>query len=129
MQNTITSEILKDKIKQLEIEHIILGEQLKDQLHITYESIKPVNLFKQSIANASPLLIDNLIGNMLGVATGYISKKVVIGSSHNILQKFFGSMIQMSVSNAVAQNPNAIITVSKLIFQSILNKIRKSDKK
>ena len=106
-----------------------MSEQLKEQLHITYESLKPSNLIKQTIANTSPLLIDSLIGNVLGVATGYISKKVVTGTSNNILKKLFGSMAQLVVSNAVANNPETIISAGKFIFKTILSKIRNSDKK
>ena len=129
MQNISSSEILKDKIKLLEIEQVVMSEQLKEQLHITYESLKPSNLIKQTIANTSPLLIDSLIGNVLGVATGYISKKVVTGTSNNILKKLFGSMAQLVVSNAVANNPETIISAGKFIFKTILSKIRNSDKK
>ena len=118
----ITSSIgLKNNIQLLEIEQAILGQQLKEQFFITYESFKPANLLRNTFREviSSPHLIDDILGTAVGLATGFVSKKIVIGASGNLIRRLLGSITQLGVTTVVAQHPDTIKSIGQFIFQHI----------
>lgn len=124
MQNITSAIELRKQIQLLEIEQAFSEKLLKEQLYITYESFKPINLIKNALSEVatSPSLIDNIIGGVVGLATGYLTKKIVIGASGGIFKKVLGSLMQFGVTSAVSQHPDAIKSVGKYIFQHIFRK-------
>ncbi|MCF8371564.1 MAG: hypothetical protein K9H64_08070 [Bacteroidales bacterium] len=124
MQNITTATELKNAIQTLESDYAIQEKLLKAQFHLTYESIKPINLIKSTIKDitSSPYLIDNMIGTAIGLSTGYVTKLIVVGSKGNVFKKLLGSVLQFGVTNLVAQNADTIKSYGQLIFQNIFNK-------
>jgi len=124
MQKITPTDELKNAIQLLEVEQAAKWQVLKEQFHLSYESLKPVNLFKSTLNEvaSSPYLIDNIIGNAVGLATGYLSKKIVIGASGNIFRKLFGFILQFGVTNFVAQHPDAIKSIGQFILQHIFRR-------
>ena len=121
----ITSIIgLKESILLLEIKRTQEGVSLKEQFKITYESLKPVNLIKSELQElaGSPDFKGNLINATLGLVTGYLSKKVVIGATHNPLKQLFGTLIQIGVTKLVSKNANGIKSRLIHLITSILRK-------
>jgi hypothetical protein len=131
MQNITSAAELKNAIQLLEVEQAIKGQQLKEQFYLTCESLKPVNLLKSTLKEiaSSPNLIDNILATTIGLATGYLSKKIFIGASGNLFRKLFGSVLRLGVTNVVAQHPNAVKTFRQLIFQHIFHKKERNSKK
>ncbi len=127
MQNITSFTELKNAIQLLEVEQAAKGQLLREQFSITYESLKPVNLLKSTLKDlsSSPYLIENIVGSAVGLASGYVSKKIVVGASANIFRKLFGSILQFGVTNLVAQNPDAIKSVGQYIVQHIFRKKEK----
>ena len=121
MQNITSKAGLKDAILVLEDEQALAGLILKEQFYLTYNSFKPVNLIRRTLKDftSAPNLVDNLLGIGTGLATGYISKKLIIGGSGNILRKILGSLLQLGVTTIVAKNPNAIKSVGHVIHKYI----------
>ena len=105
----------------MEIEQAILGQQLKEQFFITYESFKPANLLRNTLREAisSPHLINDILGTAVGLATGFVSKKIVIGASGNLIRRLLGSITQLGVTTVVAQHPDTIKSIGQFIFQHI----------
>ena len=124
MQKITPTDELKNAIQLLEVEQAAKWLVLKEQFHLTYESLKPVNLFKSTLNEvaSSPYLIDNIIGNAVGLATGYLSKKIVIGTSGNIFRKLIGFVLQFGVANFVAHRPDAIKSIGQFILQHVFRK-------
>jgi hypothetical protein len=124
MENITSSAELKKAIQLLEIEHAFNGQKLKEQFHLTYESLKPVNILKGTLKDiiSSPNLIDNILGTTIGLATGYLTKKIVIGASGNLFRKLFGSAMQIGVTNVVAHHPDNIKSLGQAIFKRIFHK-------
>jgi hypothetical protein len=124
MQNITSTAGLKDAIQLLEVEQTSNGQLLKEQFHITYESFKPVNLLKNTLEDigSSPSLVDNITGNALGLASGYLIKKIVVGSSGNMFRKLLGIVLQVGVSNVVTQHPDVMKLFGRFLFQRILHK-------
>ena len=110
MQPITCSRELKDAIRLLEVEHSEKQELLKVQFYLTYESLKPVNLLRRTIneISTSPDIIDNVIGNLMGMASGYISKKLFVGSSVSNFRKLFGTLVQYGIAATVKRNSEGI---------------------
>lgn len=124
MQNITPTDELKNAIQLLEVEQAAKWQLLKEQFHLTYESLKPVNLLRSTVNDiaSSPYLINNIVGNAVGLATGYLSKKIVIGASGNIFRKLFGFVLQFGVANFIAQRPDAIKSIGQFILQHVFRK-------
>ncbi len=124
MQNITSKPGLKDAIQLLEAEQAIKGQLLKDQFYLTYESLKPVNLLMHTLKeiSSSPYLIDNISGTAMGLAGGFLSKKIFVGTSGNLIRKLIGSILQFGVTNIVAQNSEIIKSIGQAIFQHFFHK-------
>lgn len=106
MQPISTSNELKNAIQILEFDHVLKEQLLKEQIYITIESLKPVNLIKSTIheITTSPYLIENILGTAVGLITGYISKNISTGKSRNIVRNLLGAILQFGVTNVVARH-------------------------
>jgi hypothetical protein len=125
MTQTISSTAgLKESILLLETEQSIKGQILKDQLFITYESLKPGNLLKYTLKEISstPNLIDNIAGTAMGLVGGYLSKKIIVGTSGNIIRKLIGSLLQFGITNVVAQNSAGIKSFGLTLLQHFIHR-------
>ena len=122
---TITSTIrLKNAIQLLEAEQAAKWQLLKEQLNITYTSFKPGNFLTNAFNNmvSSPHLIENILGTTVGLATGYLSKKIVVGASANIFRKLLGSVMQLGVTSAVTRHPDILKSFGRLVLARFLRK-------
>jgi hypothetical protein len=130
MQTISSIAGLKESIQLLEAEQSIKGQILKDQLFITYESLKPGNLLKYTLKEitSSPNMIDNLAGTAMGLLGGYLSKKIIVGASDNVIRKLIGSLLQFGVTNVVAQNSEAIKSLGRSLFQHFIHRSELSSK-
>lgn len=121
MQKTHPYIEIRQRIKILEAEKIEQGQILKADLYELYESLKPINLIKKTMKeiSTSPYLVDNLVDSSIGLASGYMSKKLLIGKSDNVLKRIFGNILQFGIGNMVAQHPEVIKSAGVFIFQHI----------
>jgi hypothetical protein len=96
---------------------------LREQFYITYESLKPLNLIKNVLHEvaSSPALKNNLLNNVIGLMTGYLSKKVLIGTSHNPIKKILGAFLQFAIANLVSKHSENIKSAGEYVLQRILN--------
>ena len=128
MQEITRAAELIDAIQLLEAEQAIKGQLLKEQFFDTYESLKPASLIKSTLNDiaSSPYLVDNILGTAMGLASGYLSKRIFIGASGNLLRKLLGSVLQFGVTNVVAQHSDTIKSIAQVIFQHLLHKKEKN---
>lgn len=85
--------------------------ELKEQLAMTYESVKPINLLKGAVDDFKqiPDLKLNLMQSIVSIAGGYLSKKIVMGKSDSIFKKVIGYALQYGLTNFISKkvNPNS----------------------
>jgi hypothetical protein len=107
--NNTTS--LKAAIYQLEQRQIAQKEALVDQFHLTYESLKPLNIIKSEFSRiaGSSETKHTVLNAAIGLGTGFLTKKLFLGGSTNIFKKLFGTAIEMGVAKIVAGNADKII--------------------
>jgi hypothetical protein len=118
---------LKRDIQILEEEQSVKGQQLKEQLFLTYESFKPAKLIQSTLKDlvTSPYMLDNIIDTTLSVATGYFSRRLVVGASSNIIRKIIGSIIQAGATKFISSHSNTIKSFGQMAFQQIFRRKKK----
>jgi hypothetical protein len=124
MQEITNIGELQSAILSLEIDQSEKAQMLKEQFFLTYESLKPVNLLKSSLHDvvSSPDVLDDIIATLVGLATGSLSKKIVVGISGNPIRKLMGSIVRFGVSNFVSQHPDTIKSIGHFIYSFLLRK-------
>jgi len=124
MQNIKSRADLKRQIQTLELDHAIKGQLLKTEINITFDSLKPANLIRSMLKDVSstPYLIENVMGAALGLGSGYLTKKMIVGKSDNVLRKLVGTIVQFGVTNIVAQHSETIKSFGQSILETIFAK-------
>ena len=122
---------LKNAIQILEVEQAEKLQRLKEQSLLSVEILKPVNILKSAVKDivSSPLLLDSVIDTAVVLATGFLTKKVFIGSSVNLFRKLVGSVLQLGVTTAATKNADFIKSFGRFAFQKIINKNALNSKK
>jgi hypothetical protein len=124
MLKTDLSMELRDAILVLEKRQAEEGKILKDQFLLLYESVKPINLIKKTFKDISESrdLKETVINSSVGLATGYVSKKLFVGTSHNPLKKLFGTVLMFGITNLISKNAGTIKSVGGQLLKSIISK-------
>jgi hypothetical protein len=117
------SEYLKQLIRQTELEQKEDEEALKFVLKQTIESFNPLNLIKSTLSgvvssSGAPL---NLFSSLLSFSTGFIAKKLFTRNSGNFLVNLEGMIVQMMVSNKVANSTEELSSVVGGIASKVKN--------
>ena len=129
MKNITTAIDLNNAIQLLEAKQANEWMLLKEQTHVIYENMKPVNIIKKSMKElvTAPDFKGNIIDTTLSIAAGYLSKKVAVGNTHNPVTQLLGTLLQIGVTNIVSKNTAGIKTVAAQLVTTIFNKKDKSN--
>ena len=105
MKKKNEADALKEQISLLQTKQAGELQLLREQFHITYDSLKPINLIKKGFQDITSLpdLKNGLINNAIGLATGYLSKKVLIGTTRNPFKKLLGTILEFAVAGLVTK--------------------------
>jgi len=117
MENISSTSELQDAILLLETEQSAKLMLVKYHFHQAYESLKPANIIHSTLKEitASPYLANNLLSAGVGIAAGYASKKAVVGRSNNKFKRFLGIILQLGITNLIAQNPKTIKVIGQFV--------------
>ena len=94
--NKITSSTeLREAIFRMEIKQAEDGRLLKQQFVQTYESMKPVNIIKNSIKEfaATPNIKENLFKAGINMAANYFLKSSLANSAKNPIKKVLQTIL------------------------------------
>lgn len=125
MEKITSISELKTAIQLLEIKKVKEMMLLKEQFNDTLISLKPSNLIKNKITDIveSPNLKKNIFSTALGLVAGYLSKKVMVGSTHNPIKQVLGTLLQVGITGLVAKNSDGIQSIaSQLTSKFFKNK-------
>ncbi|HLP16624.1 MAG TPA: hypothetical protein VK470_10225 [Bacteroidota bacterium] len=100
-----TTASLKDAIRVLEGTCEIQEKELKYQFQEALESLKPKNLAHTAVVRIteSPGVRHSMFSALTSLVTGYISKRLLLGSTRNPFKKALGAVLQAGVTTAVAR--------------------------
>lgn len=121
MQKIVSETNIKDIILDLECKQLEERKLLKDQFHLAYASIHPLNLIKSTFIGVaeSAEIKDNIINTSIGLAAGFVSKKIFVGVSHNPLKKLLGTAIMIGITNIVTKNPNTLKSIALGLWHTL----------
>lgn len=122
MAKQTAAESLKESIRLLEIQQAEEGKILKEQFKVTYESLKFVNIVKNSLKEltSSVEIKNNLFETIVSILTGYLTKKLMVSPKSNPFMKILGAVLQFGVTSLVAKNAESIrIYITELIDRFI----------
>jgi hypothetical protein len=130
MQKITTTANLKDAIQQLEYKQAAEWPLLKEQLLATYESLKLINIIKATFKEAilTPDLRTDIVNTAIGLTTGIVAKKVIIGKTINPIKKLLGTIVEIAVANKVAKNAGEIKSIGNVILGKIFKQHSNSPK-
>lgn len=111
MQEQKKIDPIKAQIQLLEAKQSRQLVDLKEQLELTFEQLKPLNLIKNTLTEMtrSPEIKSHLLQGVIAVAGGYLSKKLMIGSSGNWIKQIGGTLLQFFVTKKIVQSENQLI--------------------
>ena len=122
-------ENLREAISLLKKKRQVEKNLIKEQCHVIIESIKPMNLIKGAIKDmGSSDIKGNITDALIGIGTGYLSKMLFVGGSHNLIKKGLGALLQSGVTNVAANNSDKIKSAAGSVVEFFLNKFSKKQK-
>ena len=126
MEKVNLDDFVKAEIYRLELKQKLELASLKSQLHTTFEQLKPLNLLKQTFTEVSesPEIKSQLLNSGIGLLTGYLSKKLMIGNTSNPIKNILGTIVEFIIANLVAKYSESILENGENILQLFLGKVK-----
>lgn len=124
MQKITSITDLTSAIELLEVEHYAEEQLLKEHFYLTIESFRPFKILEQKLKDLTTPsnITDNILGTLLGLGAGYLSKKIVVGGSGNLLRKFSGALLQFGVTKFIALHNEEIKLLGQFIIDRVFRK-------
>ena len=121
MKKSMESLALTESISLLQAKQAQELILLRDQFHHTYESLKPINLIRHTLKEASSSIEikEGILNSAIGLTTGYFTKAILIGSSTNPVRKVLGTLLQFAVASVVSRNSEGIKSIGKVIIDKM----------
>jgi len=117
-----TSGYLQMRIAELEILSLQQEQDLKNSFNVVLDDLKPVNLIRGAFSSTvkSPGFGKNLLRGALGLAVGFVSKKIFVMGSSNIVKKALGTVVELGVAKVVANKADKITSTGiKMLNKAI----------
>jgi hypothetical protein len=111
MQAPHNTETLSLAILMLEKRRELYFDELKANLEFTYKSLQPVNLVKTGIRElvGSPEVKQGIFSNLVGLAGGFITKKMIIGPASGMIRNSIGTIMQIIMTNLVSRKTATLV--------------------
>ena len=103
------SEELTDAIAALELKAVVQKREIEECFHIVEEELKPVNLVRNGVRSVfSGENKGDLLNALLGLGSGVLSRKLLLGNSKGFIGKTVGKAIQWGMAGLVSKNAEKI---------------------
>ena len=110
---------LKEKIHLLEEKRAGRMIDLKIQFKKTIENLKPINLIEDVFSST---IKNNVLVSAIGITSGYLTKKAIVGSSKNPFLKLLGALAGRGIANIMSKHPEEVRSIGAKFFHSLLGK-------
>ncbi|HEV7423687.1 MAG TPA: hypothetical protein VGO21_00700 [Candidatus Paceibacterota bacterium] len=110
MKKTITnSEELEEAIAALELKAKAQRKEIEVTFNAVSENLKPVNLVKNGFRSVfSGEHKGELLNALIGLGSGLLSRKLILGKTNGFVGKTVGKAIQWGMAGLVSQNAEKI---------------------
>jgi len=119
---TNPNEILALRILALEEQQKLELMLLKEVIREASTKLNPLEIIKNAIAteNNTDGLGTNIVHDLIGMSTGFVSKKLMFGSTTNPFKKIIGSILQFAVAKFVSNHSEKIQAIGEVLIQKLL---------
>jgi hypothetical protein len=129
MKNISEIDSLNQSIIFLEnkrAEELIL---LKEQFDLVHENLRPSNLIKSAFVEitTSPVIKNNTGGIVMGLTSGFLLKKVLVGASRNPFKRILGGLLQFAITNVVSKHFDGIKSTGGNLLQRFIKPKNESE--
>ena len=120
-QLTLSQAIAVLEIRQQE-EKLLIKEESTQFV----ESLKPINILRSIVRSVkdSPETKEDIIHGVVGLGTGFLANKVLLGSLQGPLKKILGFLMQSAITSATVKYPEVIKNKGIDIFRNFLQAIK-----
>lgn len=121
-------EQLEFRISELEVQQKENLLFLKEDLQEIVENLTPINLIKNVIGSSeisSENIGQNILNDAIGISSGYLTKRLMFGSSSNPVKKVMGSMFQFIVAKFVSNQSGRIEAIGDILMRKIGSRFSK----
>lgn len=117
---------LAEAIRLLENRRVSQEDSLKEHWELTLTNLNPITILKKSINDtfSSPDIKSILLKGAIGLATGFFTKKLIIGSSHSALKAVIGTIAQTGATSLAFKNTDDIKSKGASFLSNMLKKIK-----
>jgi hypothetical protein len=103
------SEELAEAIAILELKATAQKREIEEAFHVVEEEFKPVNLVKNGFRSVfSGENKGDLLNALIGLGSGVLSRKLILGRSNGFIGKTVGKAIQWGMAGIVSKNAEKI---------------------
>lgn len=124
MKNIYSASDLHDAISTLEQKRNIQQAELEQEVADVLESLKPSNIIKNSVHNifSSAETKSNILNSAIGLGSGLLSKKLLVGPATSVFKKAIGAAVQFGVAGLIAKNAEAIKSKGSQLISKIFSR-------
>jgi hypothetical protein len=109
MKTHKNADDLREAIAALELKSIAQEKDIQETFTSISENLKPVNLIKSGVRSVfSGEHKEDLINVVLGIGSGFLGRKLLVGKVNGIMGKTLGRAIQWGMAGLVSKNADAI---------------------
>ncbi|HCL84296.1 MAG TPA: hypothetical protein DIC22_09985 [Chitinophagaceae bacterium] len=110
MKKKVTNaEELAEAIAELELKAAVQKKQIQEIFADLSENMKPVNLIRNSAkAVFSDIHTEDVLNALIGVGTGILSRRLILGRTRGLIGKTLGRAVQWGMAALVSKNAEKI---------------------
>ena len=125
-KNIIDQLTLSQAIAVLEIRQTQEKFLIKVEVSEFVDSVKPINILRSVVKSVrdSPETKEDIIHGVVGLGTGFLANKVLLGSLHGPLKKILGFVMQSAITSATVKYPEVIKNKGVDLVKNFLNAIK-----
>jgi hypothetical protein len=110
-------------IEELELKAASQKREIQQTFHVVSENLKPGNLVKSGVRSIfSGNHNEELINILIGVGTGFLSRKLLLGKPHGFVGKTLGKALQWGMAGLVSKNADRIKEKAGEVIDTIFKK-------
>jgi hypothetical protein len=124
MKKTIrNSEELAEAIAVLELKAAAQKREIEESYSVVAENLKPLNLVKNGFRSVfSGEHKGDLFNALIGLGSGLLSRKLILGKTNGFVGKTVGKAIQWGMAGVVSQNAEKIKEKAGVIIDRLFKK-------
>jgi len=126
MQPIKNDHDLQLAILELEKQKTDHGQALRDQWDVTKENLNPMTMLKDGVKElfSAPDVRTGVFKGLLGLASGFVTRKLVVGKSDSMARKVVGTLAQTGVTSLAFKRSDGLQEKGVSLLSNLLKKMK-----